>query len=193
MKRELISEEAGVTPEGIPFKHRVYRVSGKAPAPNVNPAQGPSTARKGWNFGWAAIKYWFAGRPKVSNAVLLDRVATCRDCPSKLYRARAERELKAYPQLLVLHQNGEEVGNCTHKSCGCFIHTKQVFPNKTNWATEACPMGHWPATFRGRLFRWYENWQQRRKQKKQPPKPAIKKPVAVNPALQSNVIDVYRS
>lgn len=101
------------------------------------PKSGPGTLQKAANFTKAAVKHVRSGRKKVSLEVIQERYAVCRDCPSGLF---VQLGPKSVPRQLA---EVEGVGTCTHRKCGCFIHSAEVFPNKLSWSTTSCPRKHW--------------------------------------------------
>lgn len=99
---------------------------------------GPSLLRKAANFTKAAVSHFLHGGPKSTLEIIQSRVAICRACPAKLYKPLEDAKI---PGNL---KDAQEVGTCLHKTCGCFLHELDRFPNKLAWADQQCPLGHWP-------------------------------------------------
>ena len=98
---------------------------------------GPTVLQKAANFTKAAAKHVATGRKHATLKVIQERFETCQHCPSNLF---AELDPERLPKRL---QDVGLVGTCRHKSCGCYIHGADVFPNKNAWESSKCPKGHW--------------------------------------------------
>ena len=131
--REVLSEELiseGVDENGTPYKHTRRHIKNK-PDPIPEP---PSMMRKAMNFGKAAIRHVLNGAPKSTSEVIMERLSICQSC--ELFKMLP-------PKKVPKHLSHLPVGTCMHKSCGCFIHRAEVFPNKLAWADQACPLNKW--------------------------------------------------
>lgn len=78
-------------------------------------AVGPGAARMLKNFGFAVAKHVATGRKKVPEAIRVERITICRECP--LYNTAK--------------------GTCRHPECGC------VMQRKVRWASTECAIGNW--------------------------------------------------
>ena len=93
---------------------------GNYPAP-----QPPNLFTRLANFGKAAINHVLEGNPKVTEEVMKERLAICKDC--ELFKP-----------------NDNNVGGiCTHSSCGCNIQDNMDYLNKITWADQECPLKKW--------------------------------------------------
>lgn len=99
--------------------------------------EGPGAVRKAANFAKATAEHVRRGRPKASLEVIQSRFAICSNCPDELFSVIATESIpKRLSELPI-------VGTCLHRTCGCFIHDAETFPNKLAWATQRCPKGNW--------------------------------------------------
>jgi len=91
----------------------------KCPGPS-----GPSQLQRVKNFAKAAVKHERAGRPKVRQEIVDQRLAICQ-APCPFYSP--DRKV------------------CLHKQCGCNVGNEKKYLNKLAWADQKCPDGRWPA------------------------------------------------
>ncbi len=96
--------------------------AGKEPMPGPQPAlKGPSLFQMALNYARAQIRHTLNGRRLASEEVVAERLATCESCvgPGGYFQASDRR--------------------CLYRKCGCFVD------EKTQWASESCPIGKWKA------------------------------------------------
>lgn len=131
--REVLSEEIvskGVTEDGVPYTHTRRKLKGSQRVET----RGPSMFQKGINFGKALLKHVLNGSPRSTSEAILKRLEVCQSCP--MYKVLPEKKIPKHLQHLT-------VGTCMHKSCGCYLHKAEVFPNKLAWADQECPLQKW--------------------------------------------------
>ncbi len=104
--------------------------------PTLQPGEGPGNVRRAANFASAAAAHAVNGMPQASQEDVEARLAICRACP--LYRVLPPNKIpKSLAEL-------DEVGTCTHKSCGCYLHSHPTAnPSKLRWADQKCPLNKW--------------------------------------------------
>lgn len=104
--------------------------------PMLQPGEGPGNMRRAANFASAAAAHAVNGMPQASQEDVEARLAICRACP--LFRVLPPNKIpKSLAEL-------DEVGTCTHKSCGCYLHSHPTAnPSKLRWADQKCPLNKW--------------------------------------------------
>ena len=107
---------------------------------HTEPKEAPTLAKKAANFAKAAARQASRGNPKVSLEVIQQRYEICSNCPDGLF---AEIDRNDVPKRL---KDVEIVGTCMHRTCGCYIHNTETFPNKLSWGSTSCPQKHWEST-----------------------------------------------
>jgi hypothetical protein len=102
----------------------------------LQPGEGPGNVRRAANFASAAAAHAVNGMPQASQEDVEARLAICRACP--LFRVLPPNKI---PKSLA---DLDEVGTCTHKSCGCYLHSHPTAnPSKLRWADQKCPLNKW--------------------------------------------------
>lgn len=105
--------------------------------PTTTEATVPSLGRRALNFAKAAAGHLAAGMPRSSNALVVARLAVCREGVGLTGSDTVDGHCVHYiPSKGVCGNPGD---GTKRKGCGCHVAAKAA------WRDQACPRGWWPA------------------------------------------------